>query len=196
MVHNAQGIGEGAAGDEPAWPQSIPIADRLSQRSATVADNDFLLALFAESRPDLALLPEAVRAPLIQMQFDLQRSQYRSNAPDAVDWILELEQDGRTEPVGRCYLWQGAAEHRLLDLAILSRWRSQGLGSSVLVRLCADAEQAGVPLRLSVWQANQDALRLYQRHGFVLAGAESGKNGDLPEMTGYLTLRWSAEGGQ
>jgi len=130
------------------------------------------------------------------MQFDLQRNQYRNNAPDAVDWILELKQDGQTEPVGRCYLWQTTTEHRLLDLAVLSRWRRHGLGSMVLARLCAEAEQAGVPLRLSVWRANQDALRLYQRHGFVLDDAGSGKNGDLPEMTGYLTLRWSAEGGR
>ena len=191
MVQNAQGTGEGAADEEPVWPQSIPIADRLSQRSSTVADNDFLLALFGESRPDLALLPEAIRTQLIRMQFDFQLSQYRNSAPDAVDWILELDQ---SEPVGRCYVWQTTTEHRLLDLAIRSRWRRHGLGSIVLARLCADAERAGVPLRLSVWQANQDALRLYQRHGFVTDDAESGMNRDLPEMAGYLTLRWAAEG--
>jgi ribosomal protein S18 acetylase RimI-like enzyme len=127
------------------------------------------------------------------MQFDSQLSQYRNSAPDAVDWILELDQEGRSEPVGRCYLRQGAEEHHLLDLAISLRWRRHGLGSIVLARLCADAERAGVPLRLSVWHANQDALRLYLRHGFVADGAESG---DAPETTGYLALRWSAEGGR
>jgi ribosomal protein S18 acetylase RimI-like enzyme len=192
LVQNAQGIG-GAAGDDQAWSQSIQLADRLSQRPFKIADNDFLLALFAESRPDLALLPEAVRAQLIRMQFDSQLSQYRSSAPDAVDWILELDHDGRTEPVGRCYLWQGAAEHHLLDLAIRFQWRGHGLGSIVLARLCADARRAGVPLRLSVWHANQDALRLYLRHGFV---ADDPEAGDLSEMTGYLKLRWSAEGGR
>jgi GNAT superfamily N-acetyltransferase len=192
LVQNAQGIG-GAAGDDQAWSQSIQLADRLSQRPFKIADNDFLLTLFAESRPDLTLLPEAVRAQLIRMQFDSQLSQYRTSAPDAVDWILELDHDGRTEPVGRCYLWQGAEEHRLLDLAIRFQWRGHGLGSIVLARLCADARRAGVPLRLSVWHANQDALRLYLRHGFVADDAEAG---DLSEMTGYLKLRWSAEGGQ
>jgi ribosomal protein S18 acetylase RimI-like enzyme len=135
------------------------------------------------------------------MQFQSQLSQYRSSAPDAVDWILELgppaeDPGGRPEPVGRCYLQQAPEGHRLLDLAIRSKWRRHGLGSMVLARLCADAERAGVPLRLSVWQANQDALRLYLRHGFVSDGAESGIDGDVSETTGYLRLRWSAEGGR
>jgi len=195
LVQNAQGEGS-AADHDVAWPPSIPLADRLTQRPSKIADNDFLLALFAESRPDLALLPEAVRAQLIRMQFYSQLSQYRMIAPDAVDWILELDHDGRTEPVGRCYLRQGPEQHRLLDLAISLQWRRHGLGSIVLARLCADARRAGVPLRLSVWHANQDALRLYLRHGFVIDGAESGNDDDPPDMTGYLHLRWSAEGGR
>jgi ribosomal protein S18 acetylase RimI-like enzyme len=130
------------------------------------------------------------------MQFDSQLSQYRSSAPDAVDWILELDHDGRLEPVGRCYLRQGPEDHRLLDLAIRSQWRGHGLGSIVLARLCADAAQAGVPLRLSVWHANQDALRLYHRFGFVADDTEVGNDRDVSAMTGYLRLRWSAEGGR
>ena len=196
LVQNAQGIG-GAAGHDQAWSQSIQLADRLTQRPSKIADNDFLLALFAESRPDLALLPEAVRTQLIRMQFDSQLSQYRSSAPDAVDWILELKHPAEAaEPVGRCYLRQGPEEHHLLDLAISLQWRRHGLGSIVLARLCADARRAGVPLRLSVWHANQDALRLYLRHGFVADGAESGNDGDPSGMSGYLQLRWSAEGGR
>jgi ribosomal protein S18 acetylase RimI-like enzyme len=194
-VQNAQGVG-GASGHDPAWPQIIPLADLFSQRPATVADNDFLLALFAESRPDLALLPEAVRGQLIRMQFDSQLSQYRASAPDAVDWILELDSGGRIEPVGRCYVERGADEHRLLDIAIRFQWRRHGLGSIVLARLCADAAQAGVPLRLSVWHANSDALRLYHRIGFVADDPNTGNDGDISETTGYLRLRWSAEGGQ
>jgi GNAT superfamily N-acetyltransferase len=194
LVQNAQGE-DGENRHHVAW-QSIPLANRLSQRPSKISDNDFLLALFAESRPDLALLPEAVRAQLIRMQFDSQLSQYRSSAPDAVDWILELDQDGQAVPVGRCYLARGAEEHHLLDLAISSRWRRHGFGGIVLERLCADARRAGVPLRLSVWHANQDALRLYLRHGFGPDDAKSGIDGDPPETPGYLALRWPAEGTQ
>ncbi|HEU5269046.1 MAG TPA: GNAT family N-acetyltransferase [Jatrophihabitans sp.] len=190
-MQNAQGI-DGAVSPGVARPQSIPRAGRLSQRRADPADNDFLRTLFAESRPDLALLPEAVRGQLIRLQFESQSSQYCSLAPDAVDWILQLDRDGRTEPVGRCYLDQGPAEHRLLDLAIRPEWRGQGLGSAVLRRLCDEAGQAGVPLRLSVWRANQGAIRLYRRHGFGADGAEAGTESDSSEMTGYLHMHWSA----
>lgn len=179
---------------ELARTDSIQLSDRLSRRPCAVTDENFLLRLFEESRPELALLPEPVRTQLTRMQFETQLTQYREMAPDAVGWILEVDQGGRTEPVGRCYLWQRRQEHRLLDLAIRRQWRRQGLASSVLERLCADAAQAGVPLRLSVWQANQDALRLYRRHGFVAEDAPTDRDGAGSDSAGYLRLRWSAEG--
>ena len=181
---------------EMTMPGRTKPADRLSLRPSAATDDEFLRALFAESRPDLALLPEAVRPALTRMQFDSQVHQYRSSAPDAVDWILELDNDGGPEPVGRCYVRQGPSEHRLLDLAIRRQWRRHGLASNVLARLCAGAAEAGVPLTLSVWQANHDALRLYHRHGFVADDAESGRDGHISESAGYLRLRWSAGGGR
>jgi len=188
LVQNAEGIG-GATGQYPAWPQSIQRRDRLTQRPAETTDNDFLLTLFGESRPDLALIPEPVRASLIRMQFDSQLSQYRASAPDAVDWILELDADAGPEPVGRCYLRQGAEEHRLLDLAIRAEWRGRGIGSAVLEQLRAGAARAGVPLRLSVWQGNEGAIRLYRRLGFVEEFAKDfvkdGADG------GYLRMQWT-----
>jgi len=161
-----------------------------------LTDHDFLLTLFAESRPELVLLPEAVRTQLTRLQFDSQLSQYRRTAPDAIDWILAVDHYGRAEPVGRCYLRQGLQEHRLLDLAIRCRWRRHGLASDVLARLCAGAAEAGGPLRLTVWQANYDALRLYRRHGFVADDAESDRDGHVSELAGYVRQRWSAGGGR
>ena len=194
-MQNARTIG-GAAGHALPWPQSTGPADRLSLRPSTLTDHDFLLTLFAESRPELVLLPEAVRTQLTRLQFDSQLSQYRRTAPDAIDWILAVDHYGRAEPVGRCYLRQGRQEHRLLDLAIRCQWRRHGFASSVLARLCAGAAKAGVPLRLTVWRANHDALRLYHRHGFVADDAGSGRDGHIAELAGYLHLRWSAEGGR
>jgi ribosomal protein S18 acetylase RimI-like enzyme len=191
-VQNARTI-DRAASHDLAWPSTQP-GHRLSHRPATVADEDFLLALFAESRPELALLPAEVRTELIRMQFDLQLRQYRRSAPDAVDWIAELNHDGRAERVGRYYLRQGPREHRLLDLAIRCRWRRHGFGSIVLARLCDGAAQAAVPLRLTVWHANHDALRLYRRYGFVADQTESDREGEVSGLAGYVRLLWSAEG--
>ena len=163
---------------------SVAASFELTWRPAGRDDSGLLRSLFAAARPDLALVPDPVRDQLLNLQFEAQRDQYRRLAPDAVDWIVEIEHAGRLEPVGRCYLWPGPREHRLLDLAIHPRWRGRGVGGAVLERLCADAARAGVPLRLSVWAANEDARRLYDRLGFV------------PEdqaATGYVALRWSAE---
>ena len=182
-------------GDRPvARPPAGPGDDGLSRRASTAEDHDFLLALFADSRPELSLLPDGVRADLIRLQFDSQLSQCRSSAPDGVDWILEVDRNGHADPVGRCYVQQGADEHRLLDLAIRSRWRGHGFGSRVLAGLCDDAARAGVPLRLTAWAANHDALRLYRRLGFVADPSGSGAGGRAPEPAGYLPLRWSAGG--
>jgi ribosomal protein S18 acetylase RimI-like enzyme len=190
LVQNAQMIG-GAVSYDLARPQRTRLGHRLIQRPSTATDHDFLLTLFAESRPEFALLPDSVRIQLIGIQFDSQLTQYRSSAPDAVDWILELDSDGRREPVGRCYLWHGPQAHRLLDLAIRSQWRRQGIAGMVLDRLCAGAEAAGVPLRLTVWRDNHDAMRLYHRYGFAADDAESGPGRDV---AGYLSMHWSARG--
>ena len=157
----------------------------LTRRPALPDDADLLRSLFAESRPELALLPEPVREQLVRLQFDAQRDQYRRSAPDAVDWIVEVDHDGRREPVGRCYLWAGPREHRLLDLAIRPEWRGCGIGTAVLNRLCADAAGAGVPLTLSVWAANHGARRLYDRLGFAAQERAA------TDAAGYLSLRWS-----
>lgn len=180
MVQNAQVL---------PFVSSAPIASglALTAHPATPDDDAFLLAVFADSRPDLRLLPEPSRQHLIELQFRAQRVQYRADAPEAIDWVLELERDGTVRPVGRCYLVQGADQHRLLDLAIATEFRGQGLGSAVLRRLCVTATAAGVPLRLNVWQANAGAIRLYRRLGF----RDEAADGDL---TGYVGLRWSAEG--
>jgi ribosomal protein S18 acetylase RimI-like enzyme len=175
-VQNAHQSSESDASEE-GWPARLihqSLAGQLSARPAEPADDDFLLDLFAEARPELGLLPEPMRGQLLRLQCDAQRRQYRADEPEAVDWILELDRGGPPERVGRCYLAQGPAEYRLLDLAIGGRWRGQGIGSAVLGRLCSAAEQADVPLRLNVWQSNEGAIRLYRRLGFVEDGSAGG----------------------
>jgi ribosomal protein S18 acetylase RimI-like enzyme len=185
-VQNAHQISE-SDGSQEGWPARLihePLAGQLSARAAEPADDDFLLELFAESRPELGLLPEPVRSQMLRLQLQAQRRQYRADAPAAVDWILELDRGGPSEPVGRCYLAQGPPEYRLLDLAVAARWRGRGIGSAVLGQLRVAAGQAGVPLRLSVWQGNDGAARLYRRLGFV----EDGSAG------GYLQMHWTPTG--
>jgi ribosomal protein S18 acetylase RimI-like enzyme len=182
-VQNAQPTSEpdASAGGWPARLNHQPLAGRLCPRPVEPADDDFLMSLFAEARPEFGLLPEPVRDQLLRLQCDAQRRQYRADAPEAVDWILELDRGGPPERVGRCYLWQGPAEYRLLDLTVGAAWRGQGIGSAVLDQLLRAAGRAGVPLRLSVWQSNDGAVRLYRRLGFVEDEAAGG----------YLRMHWT-----
>ncbi|WP_417517963.1 GNAT family N-acetyltransferase [Marinobacter sp.] len=55
----------------------------------------------------------------------------------------------------------------LHELQICPDYQRQGLGTTLLNDLLADARSRGVPLRLQVLHANQDAKRLYKRMGFL-----------------------------
>ncbi|WP_144777050.1 GNAT family N-acetyltransferase [Marinobacter maritimus] len=54
----------------------------------------------------------------------------------------------------------------LHEIQICPNYQGQGLGTTLLRDLLADARTRGVPLRLKVLHANQDAKRLYARMGF------------------------------
>lgn len=56
----------------------------------------------------------------------------------------------------------------LLSMQVMAPWRGQGIGSKLVGRFRAWAEDRGVAqLRVSAYTANQGALRFYQRHGFT-----------------------------
>ncbi len=147
----------------------------VSLRPVVEADEPFLRQIFLAGRPELAALPES----LIDLQRVAQRSQYDRDFPDNVDHILEAE-----NPVGRCWTWRGPAEHRLLDLVVLNAYRGRGIGRSVLAMLADDAARQARPLRLSVWSANQTAIRLYRATGFE----------QYDEQNGYLLMQLSPVG--
>lgn len=146
------------------------LSTTLSVRPITAADEPFLRTIFLAGRPELSLLPAA----LIELQLTAQRRQYDQQFPGNVDHVIE-----RGEPVGRCWTWRAATEHRLLDLVVLDIYRGQGIGRSVLAMLAEAAEQQQLPLRLSVWPTNDIALRLYRAAGFE----------QYDEQNGYLLMQ-------
>lgn len=127
-------------------------------RPAGPADEPGLVAAFVAGRPELALLP----AELVRLQLTAQRQQYSAAYPGTTEFVIAQH----AEPVGRCLTWLGPDELRLLDISILAEHRGHGIGRSVLAGLASTAEQARVPLRLSVWSANEAAIRWYAASGF------------------------------
>ena len=98
------------------------------------------------------------------MQFDAQDAWWREHyAQASFDVILV---DG--EPAGRLYVLRGESEIRIVDIALLPEQRGNGVGSSLLRDLLAEADAAGKSVTIHVERMNP-ALRLYERLGFALA---------------------------
>lgn len=150
----------------------------LSLRPATLADEPFLMRLFATTRADeLALMnwDENQKQVFIAMQFKAQSQQYVMNYPKAEHRIILWDDD----PVGRLLLDRGDHELTLVDIALLPAHRGTGIGTRMLQHIVKEATAAGKPIRLHVFYASP-AKRLYERLGFFRVG------GDEP----YLQMMW------
>ncbi len=60
------------------------------------------------------------------------------------------------------------------DFYLHDDFRGQGIGSAVLTELCNDADKKGRTLLLYCFRKNEKALRLYERHGFVVTDTAGG----------------------
>jgi ribosomal protein S18 acetylase RimI-like enzyme len=139
---------------------------RLSLRSITDRDLEFLYEVYASTRADeLAVVPwdDAQKEEFLQMQFGAQHSYYQQHYSDATFDVIEV--DGR--PVGRCYVQRRVDEFRIVDIALLPAHRGQGIGSELLNELIDEAEAARLPVTIHVEQHNP-AIHLYTRLGFTL----------------------------
>jgi ribosomal protein S18 acetylase RimI-like enzyme len=133
-------------------------------RQATPHDRDFLLAVFRTTREvELALTDwtEIEKAAFIDAQFLAQDRHYREVYPDGR--FLVVTREG--EPIGRLYLARLEDELRVIDITLVPAQRGQGIGSSLLAAVVAEADAAALPVRLHVEPWNP-VKRLYQRLGF------------------------------
>jgi ribosomal protein S18 acetylase RimI-like enzyme len=147
---------------------------QVTLRCFQPADQAFLRALYIDTHPEFGQLLPEVAADLIELQLRAQRAGYLASFPAATDQLIEFAQ----VPVGRCWTDLSDTGLRLLDLAVLSSHRRRGIARSVLTGLQARAAEAGVPLRLSVWQDNLAARKLYDQLGFVVQD----------EVNGYVSM--------
>lgn len=144
-------------------------------RGATPHDDAYQRRLFAESRDDLAMLPQGIRDSLIDMQFRAQAMQLARNHPDADRRVLVA--DG--VDAGVLVLDDAADALRIVDLTVERRERRRGIAGAAVTAVIAAAGER--PVRLSVWSTNEIARALYERLGFIAsAGA------DVEE--GYITM--------
>jgi len=126
------------------------------------------LRIYASTREEeLALTSwdEAQKRAFLEAQFAAQDTWYRERYPGATPDVIEV---GGT-PAGRLYVHRREREIRLMDIALLPEFRGQGLGSSLLADLFAEAAAAGRTVTIHVEEYNP-ARRLYERLGFRKIG--------------------------
>lgn len=127
-------------------------------------DESFLFDLYAQTRSEEVAgwgWSDAQQRDFLQMQFRIQRQGYALQYPSASWWIVRH----RGASVGRLVVDRSIDALRLVDVAVLTEWRGQGLGTWLVRNLQAEAARERKPLRLSV-AVDNPAQRLYQRLGF------------------------------
>lgn len=148
----------------------------ITIRGATLSDLPFLWEMLQES----AFVPDDVRTQRrAQPERPAELRKYLNGWGRAADTgLVALDEEG--EPVGAAWYRQfetgdrgdGILAHRgvpEIAIALVPEARGRGIGGALLDALCRQAAEGGYEsLMLSVDPANERALRLYRRLGFVV----------------------------
>jgi len=168
----------------------IRLADgrAVTLRPVTSADYEELVRVYANTRAnELAQVTwwdDSQKLAFCRSQYDAQKGEYDARFPEAEYDAILLE--GRI--VGRLWVGGDEREIRLLDIALLPEAQNQGVGTALLRRLIEESRRTGKRLRHMVFILNKDALRFYERLGFVV----------FEDVGGYqhMELRPDKSGGQ
>ncbi len=152
----------------PAKMSAPDEASAITLRPASAADEDFLRAVYASTRAEEMLAAgwdAAQQEAFLSLQFKARQMIYQLEYGQACAKIILLE----GEPVGSLMVARKEREIRLADIALLSEYRSRGIGAALIKDLCAEAAQTGKPVSLHVLKTSA-AIRLYERLGFKTTG--------------------------
>ncbi len=150
----------------------------ISFRAIKDDDLEFLFEVYASTREEeLKITPWTAeeKAGFLSMQFQAQHAHYQEHYGDAsFDIILSEE-----TPIGRLYLHRGKDEFRIVDIALLSEYRGQGIGGKIMRDILDEAQASGKAVRIHV-EHNNPAMHLYERLGFT----------KVKDMGVYYLMEW------
>ncbi|HRX01613.1 MAG: GNAT family N-acetyltransferase [Anaerolineae bacterium] len=130
-------------------------------RPASDNDLEFLYRVYASTRTEeLAVVPwsAAEKDAFLRMQFEAQHRYYHQQFVAAsFDIVLR-----HGEPAGRLYVEERPDEIRIIDIALLPRYRGRGIGSALLQDILERGAALALPVRIHV-EKNNPALSLYHR---------------------------------
>ncbi|MDQ3280928.1 MAG: GNAT family N-acetyltransferase [Acidobacteriota bacterium] len=155
--------------------------DAIVLRPATDDDYDFQRLLYHSTREEeMKHFPfnEEQKVAFLDQQFAAQTSHYKTHYP-ACEWNI-IEVGG--ERAGRILLDEWSEELRVVDIALMPRWRGSGIGGMLMREATERAAAAGKAATIHV-EIYNPARRLYERLGFQYA-----------ESSGvYLLMRWTGQ---
>ncbi|HEY6942980.1 GNAT family N-acetyltransferase [Dokdonella sp.] len=137
----------------------------VALRDLRADDDEFLYRVYAGTRlEELAPLGWSVEQvdTFLRMQYAAQRSDYWRNYDTTRFHVVTC--DG--VDAGRLYVQRGSDELRIVDIALLPEFRGRGVGGYLLAQLAAEADAAGLAMRIHVERDNP-AQHLYLRFGFA-----------------------------
>lgn len=153
------------------------LIDGIQLRASQLADRAFLLRVFTDSRPDLAMVQQLPDGQsLLRYQFEMDEAQTKANYPNAEHDVVLY----KNEPIGRFVVDRSGADYSIIWLGLLATYRRRGIGTSLLRHTLERARSECKGVRLQVAWFNFEALRLYERLGFTL----------LEDRQVYKVLYW------
>jgi ribosomal protein S18 acetylase RimI-like enzyme len=157
----------------------------ITLRPAAQQDENFLYNLYKLSRVDefsMTGIGEQQFDMLMRMQYTARKMTYENNYPVSSHSIVVV--DG-TE-AGQIWVFSDARQYRVIDIAIAGAFQNQGVGSSLMKSLIAQATRAEIPLRCSIATNNPGSLRFHQRLGFRIVSSNEA----------YYEMQYTAKGEQ
>jgi ribosomal protein S18 acetylase RimI-like enzyme len=155
----------------PTPPQKNPMKTKLDVSlidfrpiKKTQEDLELLFEIYASTRKEEMALTGWSKQEIetfLRMQFELQHKQYLENYKDAAFEIILYEKI----PAGRLYVDRRKDDIRIIDIALLPRFRRHGIGSKIMKELITEADKKQRNISLHV-ERNNPALNLYETLGF------------------------------
>ncbi len=142
----------------------------MTRRPAVAEDEAFIRALILQIVSDELLAhtwPEAMRGPLLDMQYRARMAGTKASFPEAAHEIILA--DGKA--AGWMVTARGDAAITLADIAVLPEHRGKGLAAAAIGELLVESKRTGKPVELQVTLMNP-AIRLYERLGFRKTGSD------------------------
>jgi ribosomal protein S18 acetylase RimI-like enzyme len=142
--------------------------DRL--RAVRQADEPFLFDVFCTAwEQEIAAMPDTrIVRHFLRIQYTAQETRFRRRFPGHERYVITH----KGEDAGRAYLHRTASMLHAVDMILLPRFRSLGIGSRLVRDLFDQAREQGQLVSIRVPRRNQRASRLYAGLGFRLVATD------------------------